>query len=173
MPVMMIDISETTNSWWDYKHWIVWCKSIFDTYHCNSAIFQPFWSPKRWGFVNRASIERMVVVSGRGTAEGDGNGLATEVDIIVVVGCFEMKKWKWNGRFGAKGHVSRIGDYFMGGEISPRSRSAGKLPRGEINRNRILWFIKQSSGFFAMFIGCRIFSHLWNSTVVPYFLSSK
>ena len=41
--------------------------------------------------MNRASIERMVVVSGRGTAEGDGNGLATEVDIIVVVGCFEMK----------------------------------------------------------------------------------
>ena len=112
MPVMMIDISETTNSWWDYKHWIVWCKSIFDTYHCNSAIFQPFRSPKRWGFVNRSSIERMVVVSGRGTAEGDSNGLATEVDIgiIVVVGCFEMKKWKWNGRFGAKGHVSRIGD---------------------------------------------------------------
>ena len=36
----------------------------------------------------------MVVVSGRGTAEGDGNGLATEVDIIVVVGCFEMKKWR-------------------------------------------------------------------------------
>jgi len=36
----------------------------------------------------------MVVVSGRGTAEGDSNGLATEVDIIVVVvvGCFEMKK---------------------------------------------------------------------------------
>ena len=42
--------------------------------------------------MNRASIERMVVVSGRGTAEGDGNGSATEVDIIVVVGCFEMKK---------------------------------------------------------------------------------
>ena len=42
--------------------------------------------------MNRASIERMVVVSGRGTAEGDGNGLSTEVGIIVVVGCFEMKK---------------------------------------------------------------------------------
>ena len=41
--------------------------------------------------MNRASIERMVVVSGRGTAEGDSNGLATEVDIIVVVGCFERK----------------------------------------------------------------------------------
>ena len=26
----------------------------------------------------------------------------------------------------------------MGGEISPRSRSAGKLPRGEINRNSFL-----------------------------------
>ena len=38
--------------------------------------------------MNRASIERMVVVSGRGTAEGDGNGSAKEVDIIVVVCCW-------------------------------------------------------------------------------------
>ena len=45
--------------------------------------------------MNRASIERMVVVSGRGTAEGDGNGSANKEvvsSLLFVVGCFEMKK---------------------------------------------------------------------------------
>ena len=39
---------------------------------------------------------------------------------------------KWNGRFGAKGHVSRIGDYFREGKFPREVDRRGSFPAGKL-----------------------------------------